>query len=159
MGKQFHYLWVAFFTCWHKRKLWPKAAVLGLMLMSQVARGQAPALNRAAAQLPAQARKALYQASFEQYAARLYAQAGLGAKGLTLAVFREGLVGYYNLQAADKSGRRTSETAPVLTLIDFAQPSSRKRLWVINLKEGRVLFHTLVAHGRGTGEVEPVAFS
>ncbi|WP_375416144.1 murein L,D-transpeptidase catalytic domain family protein [uncultured Hymenobacter sp.] len=111
----------------------------------------------AAGQLPAQARKALYSASFEQHAARLYARAGLGPTGLTLPVFREGLVGYYNLQAAAGKGRRT--TRPVLTLIDFARPSHQKRLWVINIAEGRLLFHTLVAHGRGTGDVEPVAFS
>lgn len=118
-------------------------------------------LAPAAAKLPAAARQALFRASFEQYAVRLYARAGLGATGLALPVFREGLVGYYNLRAvsAGVKSRLGAAGGAVLTLIDFARPSNEKRLWVINLAEGRVLFHTLVAHGRGTGDVEPVAFS
>jgi hypothetical protein len=130
-------------------------ALLGLV--AGTADAQTPQA-RAAAQLPPQARKALYMASFEQHAASLYARAGLGNMGLSLPVFREGLIGYYNLRAASK-GRAKADLAPVLTLIDFAQRSNQKRLWVINLSEGKVLFHTLVAHGRGTGDVEPVAFS
>ncbi len=133
------------------------AVLLGCVLATAPVLAQSPARQQAVAQLPAPARRALYQASFEQYAAQLYARAGLGAQGLSLAVFREALVGYYNLQAAAR--RPAGKTSPVLTLIDFAQPSHRKRLWVVNLQQGRVLFHTLVAHGRGTGDVEPVAFS
>jgi hypothetical protein len=111
-----------------------------------------------AARLPASARRALNMAGFEQHAAQLYARTGLNTMGLALPVFREGLVGYYNLRAAEKAAGK-ARLAPVLTLIDFSRPSNQKRLWVINLAEGRVLFHTLVAHGKGTGDVEPVAFS
>lgn len=145
-----------------KSRFWPVLLLAGCCLLwLSPARAQSP---QATAQLPALARQALYQASFEQYVARLYARAGLGPAGLALPVFREGLVGYFNLRAAEENGRPRPKAAfkgaaPVLTLIDFAQPSNQKRLWVINLTEGRLLFHTLVAHGRGTGDVEPVAFS
>ena len=115
------------------------------------------------AALPVAARSAEHRAGFEQYAARLYARAGLGPLGLALPVFREALVGYYNLQAAAvRSGpgnARRGGPPPVLTVVDFARPSTQKRLWVIQLAEGRVLFHTLVAHGKGSGDVEPLAFS
>ena len=40
----------------------------------------------------------------------------------------------------------------ILTLVDFSLSSNAKRLWVIDLDKGKVLFQTLVAHGRNTGE-------
>lgn len=40
----------------------------------------------------------------------------------------------------------------ILTLVDFSKSSNTKRLWVIDLNNNIVLFHTLVAHGRNTGE-------
>jgi len=39
----------------------------------------------------------------------------------------------------------------LLTIIDYSKPSSEKRLWVIDLHDSRVLFHTLVAHGKDSG--------
>ena len=47
----------------------------------------------------------------------------------------------------------------MLTLIDFSRPSQHKRLWVINVEKGKVLFHTLVAHGKASGADVPMAFS
>ena len=161
MNKKLPHYWLALVSFQLRFRLGWWCLSIGVVAAgnAEAVRAQAPALKQAAAQLPPTARRALYQAGFEQYAARLYVRAGLGAQGLPLLVFREGLVGYFNLQAAGNDPRKAGKTAPVLTLIDFAQPSNRKRLWVINLTEGRVLFHTLVAHGRGTGDVEPVAFS
>ncbi len=43
-------------------------------------------------------------------------------------------------------------TKNILTLVDFGLSSNCKRLWVIDLDKNLVLFHTLVAHGRNTGE-------
>jgi hypothetical protein len=40
----------------------------------------------------------------------------------------------------------------ILTLVDFSISSNTKRLWVIDLNKNVVLFQTLVAHGRNTGE-------
>lgn len=39
----------------------------------------------------------------------------------------------------------------LLTIIDYSRPSTERRLWVIDLKRMKVLFNTVVAHGRGTG--------
>lgn len=39
-----------------------------------------------------------------------------------------------------------------LAVIDYSRPSSEPRLWVFDLRRGRLLFEELVAHGRGTGE-------
>ena len=101
------------------------------------------------------ARQAYWQLVFEQQAVVLYAKLGLSTSGLPLRVFREGLVGYYNLRGA---GHRATPS-PVLTLIDFSQSSQQKRLWVIDVEKSKVLFHTLVAHGKASGADVPLAFS
>jgi hypothetical protein len=49
--------------------------------------------------------------------------------------------------------------ASTLTLIDYSRPSSMKRLWVIDAETGRIRFHELVAHGRGSGEARASRFS
>lgn len=48
---------------------------------------------------------------------------------------------------------------PILTVIDYSLPSTERRLWVLDLDSGEVLFHELVAHGRNSGENFAVAFS
>jgi hypothetical protein len=131
-------------------------ASLGVLLLApafQLSAQEVP-LN-ALAKLPAQARRAYLQTAFEQKATQLYARLGANVAGLPLTVFREGLVGYYNLRAAS----HRASVPPVLTLIDFSQPSQQKRLWVINIEKAKVLYHTLVAHGKASGADVPMAFS
>jgi hypothetical protein len=140
----------------NKHSYFTLTVLLLLALLSSHQPAQAQKISaEAIAALPANARRAVFQTSFEQRAAQLYTKLKLEASGLSLAVFREALVGYYNLQKSS----RLHEQAPVLTLIDFAKPSALKRLWVINLTDEKVLFNTLVAHGKNTGENVPLAFS
>lgn len=47
----------------------------------------------------------------------------------------------------------------ILTLVDFSLSSTAKRLWVIDLDKNEVVFQTLVAHGRNTGEEYANVFS
>lgn len=47
----------------------------------------------------------------------------------------------------------------ILTLVDFSLSSNLKRMWVIDLEKNIVLFQTLVAHGRNTGEEYAKEFS
>lgn len=60
--------------------------------------------------------------------------------------FEEALKGFYSLK---EKGIIKSN---VLTLVDFSLSSNMKRLWIIDLTKNIVLFQTLVAHGRNTGE-------
>lgn len=63
-----------------------------------------------------------------------------------LESFAAALKGYYLLK---EKGLIQKD---ILTLVDFSLSSNTKRLWVIDLISGDVLFHSLVAHGRNTGE-------
>lgn len=47
----------------------------------------------------------------------------------------------------------------IVTLIDYSKPSNLIRLWVIDLEKDSVLFNSMVAHGRNSGEVLPTTFS
>lgn len=47
----------------------------------------------------------------------------------------------------------------LLTVIDYSLPSTQKRLWVLDLAHGKVLYHELVAHGAGTGDNYASRFS
>lgn len=59
--------------------------------------------------------------------------------------FSKALLGFYELK---KQGIVSKD---ILTLVDFSLSSNSKRLWVIDLSTNTVLYHSLVAHGRNTG--------
>lgn len=46
-----------------------------------------------------------------------------------------------------------------LTVIDYSRPSTRKRLWVFDLRERALLYEELVAHGSGSGMNMATSFS
>lgn len=47
----------------------------------------------------------------------------------------------------------------ILTVIDYSKPSSEKRLWVFDLQEQKLLFHTYVSHGLNSGVLSTTYFS
>ena len=49
--------------------------------------------------------------------------------------------------------------ARVLAVIDYARPSTERRLWIFDRMQGLLLYHTLVAHGAGSGENQANRFS
>lgn len=48
---------------------------------------------------------------------------------------------------------------PHLTIVDFTKPSIRKRMWVLNMKNHKVDFVTLVSHGQASGDLYATHFS
>jgi L,D-transpeptidase catalytic domain len=52
-----------------------------------------------------------------------------------------------------------STPAQRLAIIDYSRPSTEQRLWVFDLQHRTLLFHELVAHGRGSGENMASQFS
>jgi L,D-transpeptidase catalytic domain len=48
---------------------------------------------------------------------------------------------------------------PALTVIDYSLPSFKERMWVFDLKNGKLIYKTFVAHGESSGDVAPHFFS
>lgn len=67
--------------------------------------------------------------------------------------FKKALQGFYSLKAQGKVSK------DILTLVDFSLSSNTKRLWVIDLSTNTILFNSLVAHGRNSGEEFAAKFS
>lgn len=47
----------------------------------------------------------------------------------------------------------------IISIVDFSLPSSKKRLFVIDLTAGKLLFNTFVSHGRNSGKEIATRFS
>jgi len=47
----------------------------------------------------------------------------------------------------------------ILSLLDFSLSSNQQRMWVIDLKSKKLLYHTWVAHGRNSGQEYATRFS
>ena len=54
---------------------------------------------------------------------------------------------------------RHIEHTPILTVIDYSLHANTKRLWVFNLNEKKLLFHTYVSHGIKSGALSSNFFS
>ncbi len=96
----------------------------------------------------------LSRVNFEDSIRSLYNSIGLAGKGLHYDVFRYGIIGFHSLKQDGKLSDRN-----LLTLIDFSKPSTEKRFYTIDLENRKVLFHSLVSHGRNTGENMATSFS
>lgn len=83
-----------------------------------------------------------------------YSLMDLDKKGLSKKAFDLALKGYDHLVQ-----KRLVHNKNILTVIDFSKPSSEKRLFVIDLKNNKVLFQSLVAHGRNSGLDYATSFS
>lgn len=74
---------------------------------------------------------------------------------LNSEVFKKAYTGFTNLKNAGK----LNSAAHLLTIADFSLSSNVKRLWIIDLDKKEILFNTLVAHGKNTGEEFATNFS
>jgi hypothetical protein len=84
----------------------------------------------------------------------LYGSMKLKKFGLSVKAFEYALKGYKNLVERGKVMRDH-----VLSICDFSQSSRRKRFYVIDLAEKKVLINTWVAHGRNSGGEYARSFS
>lgn len=55
------------------------------------------------------------------------------------------------LNAYFHAKRKHLTDKPIVTIVDYSLPSSKKRLAVADVQTGKVRFYTYVAHGRGSG--------
>jgi hypothetical protein len=91
---------------------------------------------------------------FEDHVRFLYKTIGLKNNGLSFDVFRYALIGYYNLK-----GNGAIKKRGIISIIDYRKSSIEERFFVIDLINKKVLYHTLVAHGRHSGELYARHFS
>jgi hypothetical protein len=91
---------------------------------------------------------------FEQHVRFLYEMIGLKNNGLDYDVFRYALIGYYNLK-----GNGTIKKRGIISIIDYRKSSNDERFYVIDLISKKILYHTLIAHGRHSGELYARHFS
>jgi hypothetical protein len=77
-----------------------------------------------------------------------------GADGLSPQILAMALDAVSSARARGISGK-----SDLLTVIDYSLPSTQPRLWVLDLAQGKVLFHELVAHGAGSGDKFATRFS
>jgi hypothetical protein len=84
----------------------------------------------------------------------VYDSLHLGIAGLSRQAFEYAKKG---LDVLLEEGRLLNDS--IVSIVDFNLPSSQKRLFVIDIKNYRVLFNTLVAHGRNTGREMATSFS
>ncbi|MES2003640.1 MAG: murein L,D-transpeptidase catalytic domain family protein [Bacteroidota bacterium] len=84
----------------------------------------------------------------------LYDSLDLGALGLTREAFVYGVTGFKNLL---DDGKVVKDN--ILSILDFSLPSGKKRLFVIDLEAGELVYHTYASHGKKSGQTIPTKFS
>ncbi len=84
----------------------------------------------------------------------IYQAAHLQEAGLSEPTFEKALTGFYNLKKAGQLSKKS-----ILTIIDFDQLSTKKRLYIIDLDKKEILLNTWVAHGQRSGSDEAINFS
>ena len=84
----------------------------------------------------------------------LYDSLNLDELGLSEEAFDYAITGFEKLK---NSGKIINDK--VISIADFSKPSSKKRLFVIDLSNYKLLFNTYVAHGQNTGKEYAQAFS
>jgi len=79
----------------------------------------------------------------------LYAECNLTDK-LDYNVFKHAMDGYNSIELSNKK---------LLPIIDYSKPSTEKRFFIIDIENHKLLYHTLVAHGKKSGYLNATKFS
>jgi len=85
---------------------------------------------------------------------KVYDSLKLNTLGLSHQAFDYAIKGFNYLKTLGKV-----QNDDILSIVDFSMPSSQKRLFILDLKNYKVLFNTYVAHGRNSGKEYASKFS
>ncbi|HSB93331.1 MAG TPA: murein L,D-transpeptidase catalytic domain family protein [Flavitalea sp.] len=78
---------------------------------------------------------------------KVYDSLDLGTKGLNFDAFRYAVQGMQRMKDLGYDFNTN-----IVTIADFSQPSTKKRLYIVDLDNYQVLFNTYVSHGRNSGK-------
>jgi len=92
--------------------------------------------------------------SVENSIAGIYDSLKLNVMGLSNQVFQMAMQG---VQYLSHAGKITNNT--IISIVDFSQPSYKKRFFVIDITKKKLLFNTYVAHGINSGREYANQFS
>jgi hypothetical protein len=84
----------------------------------------------------------------------LYNNLQLDSLGLSAEAYHKAISGFLNLVLAGEI-----RNPGVLSIIDFSKPSTQKRLFILDMNNGTLMYNTLVAHGRNSGKLLATRFS
>ena len=87
-------------------------------------------------------------------AVSVYDSLRLNLEGLNRKAFELAQEGFEKLK---RQGAVVNDN--IISIVDFSLPSTEKRLYVVDLKNYRVLYKTYVAHGRNSGTLMANSFS
>lgn len=89
-----------------------------------------------------------------RFVENLYTQLHLDETGLDYKVFNTAMKGHQKLLHENKIA-----ASNIISIVDLSQPSTNKRLYILDLETQEVLFHTYVSHGKNSGELYATNFS
>lgn len=130
-------------------RIFPTALILGLILHIPVAFAMPHKYS-----FPTEVATETEVNAERMHLTQLYEDLDLEKMGLSDEAYEMAIEGYMSLKEKKKFAKDE-----LLTIIDFSLPSTKKRLFILDVEEGKVLYNTLVAHGRGSGKLMAETFS
>ncbi len=129
---------------------------LGLLCTSFTVISTTPPATKSSAVVPGYNYKAFPDSNFTgtDAATSLYICSNLEQYGLSKQAFDYAWKGYQRLL----NKKMISRTA-YLTICDFSQVSSKKRLYIIDVEKSELIINTYVAHGKNSGAEYATKFS
>lgn len=92
--------------------------------------------------------------STSRFVSDLYSYLHLESLGLNYDVFKTTLEGQQKLLFSNKLN-----SSGIVSIVDLSQPSNKKRLYIIDLENRKILFNTYVSHGKNSGDLFATHFS
>lgn len=77
----------------------------------------------------------------------IYDSLNLSENGLSELAFMNAARGYFHLKKTGKLAKGN-----ILSIVDFTKPSTKKRLFILDMEKCKILFNTYVAHGQNSGK-------
>ncbi len=97
--------------------------------------------------------KSTIKKEYAQYLV-IYEDLNLSTLGMSKDAFNNAVRGWSHLVA---EGKISNES--IISIVDFTLPSNKKRLFIVDLENHKLLFNTYVSHGRNSGQLFAKDFS